>query len=159
MSHHSSQQPSNAEYKVQTLLIYNFTKYVKWSTANSNDFVIVVYGNSPIISFFNQLKNSKQVNGKNIVVKTINPGDKLPTCDLLYIDDQYIHQAESQFNKGSLFNILVVTNTTPIPMKLSCINLKIVDENYKFEINNSNTSINNLEVSSSLLNLAVKVYK
>ena len=159
MSTKGNQQPSNAEYKIQTLLIYNFTKYVKWSAVNSNDFVIVVYGNSPIVSFFNQLKASKQVNGKNIVVKTINPGDKLPTCDLLYIDDQYIHQAENQFNKGSLFNILVVTNTTPIPMKLSCINLKLVDENYKFEINNTNTSINNLEVSSSLLNLAVKVYK
>lgn len=159
MSHHSSQQPTGAEYKIQTLLIYNFTKYVKWSTSNGNDFVIVVYGNSQIVSSLNQLKASKQVNGKNIIVKVVNPGDKLPPCDLLYIDDQFVHQAENQFNKGSLFNILVVTNTTPIPMKLSCINLKIVDDNYKFEINNSNTSINNLEVSSALLNLAVKVYK
>jgi hypothetical protein len=159
MSHHTAQQTSSSEYKIQTLLIYNFTKYVKWSISNSNEFVIVVFGNSPITTFFNQLKAAKQVNGKNIVVKTINPGDKLPPCDLLYIDDEHIHQAENQFNKGSLFNILVITNTSPIPMKLSCINLKLVDDNYKFEINNSNTSINNLEVSSSLLNLALKVYK
>ena len=159
MSYHSSQQPSGAEYKIQTLLIYNFTKYVKWTSSSSNDFTIAVYGNSQIVSYLNQLKISKQVNGKNINVKVVNPGDKLPKCDLLYIDDQFIHQAEDQFNKGTLFNILVVTNTTPIPMKLSCINLKIVDDNYKFEINNSNTSINNLEVSSALLNLAVKVYR
>jgi hypothetical protein len=159
MSHNSHEQPSGAEYKIQTLLIYNFTKYVKWSTSNGSDFTIAVYGNSQITNYLNQLKASKQVNGKAIVVKTMNPGDKLPSCDLLYIDDQYIHQAENQFNKGSLFNILVVTNTTPIPMKLSCINLKLVDDNYKFEINNTNTSINNLEVSSALLNLALKVYK
>lgn len=151
-------QPNGQEYKVQTLLIYNFTKYVKWSTASS-EFVIVVYGNSPIISYFNQLKAAKQVNGKSIVVKTINPGDKLPTCDLLYIDDPYTKQAEAQFTKGSLHDVLVVTNTTPIPIRLSCINLKEIDDSYKFEINNTITSINNLEVSSALLNLAIKVYK
>lgn len=151
-------QPNGQEYKVQTLLIYNFTKYVKWSTS-SNEFVIVVYGNSPILSYFNQLKAVKQVNGKTIVVKTINPGDKLPACDLLYIDDEFIKQAESQFAKGSLHDVLVVTNTTPIPMRLSCINLKEIDDSYKFEINNTLTSINNLEISSALLNLAIKVYK
>ena len=151
-------QPSNTEYKVQTLLIYNFTKYIKWSTSSS-EFVIIVYGNSPIISYFNQLKAAKQVNGKTIIVKTLNPGDKLPPCDLLYIDDEYIKQAESQFSKGSLHDVLVVTNTTPISLRLSCINLKQVDDSYKFEINNTITSINNLEVSSSLLNLAIKVYK
>lgn len=150
---------TDSEYKIQTLLIYNFTKYVKWTTPATNDFVIVVYGNSPIANYFNQLKVAKQVNGKPIIVKTIVPGEKVPPCELLYIDDAYIKQAENQFQKGSLANVLVVTNTTPIPLKLSCINLKNMDDSYKFEINNTLTSINNLEVSSSLLNLAIKVYK
>ena len=154
----SNKQPNGSEYKVQTLLIYNFTKYVKWSTT-SNEFVVVVYGNSPITPYLNQLKLAKQVNGKPIVVKSINPGDKLPTCDLLYIDDAYTKQAESQFSKGSLHDVLVITNTTPIPIRLSCINFKEVDDTYKFEINNTITSINNLDVSSALLNLAIKVYK
>ena len=150
---------SDSEYKIQTLLIYNFTKYVKWNTPATNDFVIVVYGNSPITNYFNQLKSAKQINGKPIVVKTMNPGEKVPPCELLYIDDAYIRQAENQFQKGSLTNILVVTNTTSIPLKISCINLRNIDDSYKFEINNALTSINNLEVSSSLLNLALKVYK
>ncbi len=150
---------TEAEYKIQTLLIYNFTKYVKWNDPATNDFVIVVYGNSSITNYFNQLKTAKQVNGKPIVVKTMNPGDKVPPCELLYIDDSYTRQAENQFLKGTLSNILVVTNTTPIPLKISCINLRNIDDSYKFEINNTLTSINNLEVSSSLLNLALKVYK
>lgn len=150
---------SDSEYKIQTLLIYNFTKYVKWTSPATNDFVIVVYGNSPIVNFFNQLKSAKQVNGTSIVVKTMNPGEKVPPCKLLYVDEAYTKQAESQFQKGALPNVLVVTNTTPIPLKLSCINLRNIDDSYKFEINNTLTSINNLEVSSSLLNLALKVYK
>ena len=150
---------TDSEYKIQTLLIYNFTKYVKWTTPATNDFVIVVYGNSPITNYFNQLKAAKQVNGKPIIVKTISPGEKVPPCELLYVDDQYIKQAESQFQKGALSNVLVITNTTPIPLKLSCINLRNIDDSYKFEINNTLTSINNLEVTSSLMNLAIKVYK
>ena len=150
---------TDSEYKIQTLLIYNFTKYVKWSSPATNDFIIVVYGNSPITNYFNQLKTVKQVNGKPIVIKTMAPGEKVPPCELLYIDDAFIKQAENQFQKGALQNILVVTNTTPIPLKISCINLQNIDDSYKFEINNTLTSINNLEVSSSLLHLALKVYK
>ncbi len=150
---------SDSEYKIQTLLIYNFTKYVKWNSPVNNDFVIVVYGNSPITNYFNQLKTAKQINGKPIIVKTINPGEKVPPCELLYIDDSYVNQAENQFQKGTLSNILVITNTTPIPLKISCINLRNIDDSYKFEINTTLTSIHNLEVSSSLLNLALKVYK
>ena len=150
---------TESEYKIQTLLIYNFTKYVKWTSPATNDFVIVVYGNSPITNYFNQLKSAKQVNGKQIVVKTMNPGEKVPPCELLYVGDAFTKQAESQFQKGTLPNILVVTNTTPIPLKISCINLRNIEDSYKFEINNTMTSINNLEVSSSLLNLALKVYK
>ena len=155
----TKQITSDSEYKIQTLLIYNFTKYVKWSTPTTKDFVIVVYGNSPITNYFNQLKAAKQVNGKPILVKTMNPGDKIPPCELLYVDDAFTKQAESQFQKGALSNVLVITNTTPIPLKLSCINLRNIDDSYKFEINNTLTSINNLEVSSSLMNLAIKVYK
>lgn len=159
MSFTVERQTNASEYKIQTLLIYNFTKYVKWSESTGNDFVIVVYGNSPIVPFLNQLKAAKQVNGKQIVVKTMNPGDKIPPCELLYIDESYTKQAENQFSKGSLSNVLVVTNVQPIPMRLSCINLKEIDDTYKFEINNTITSINNLEISSALMNLAIKVYK
>jgi hypothetical protein len=159
MSFTVEHQTNASEYKIQTLLIYNFTKYVKWPESTGNEFVIVVYGNSQILPFLNQLKAAKQVNGKQIAVKTMNPGEHIPPCELLYIEENYTKQAENQFPKGTLTNVLVVTNNTPIPIRLSCINLKEVDDTYKFEINNTITSINNLEISSALMNLAIKVYK
>lgn len=148
---------NDAEYKIQTLLIYNFTKYVKWKANTENVFVIGIYGNSPIEGFFNQLKTSKIINGKPIVVKVIPISENSPNCDLLYIDENWVKTAKSHMSVP-LKNCLIVTNSPTIPNELTCINLKQVEDSYKFEINNKNVHDNNLEISSSLLNLALKVY-
>src|ERR1051325_6594150 len=76
----------DVDYKAYTLFVYNFMKYIEWPEANSKgDFVLGIYGDSPITKELQALASSRKLKGRNITVKTINKPEDVSDCQLLYI--------------------------------------------------------------------------
>jgi len=76
----------DVDYKAYTLFVYNFMKYVEWPEAQSKgDFVVGVYGDSPIQKELQTLASSKKLKGRNIVIKTMSKPEEAVNCQLLYV--------------------------------------------------------------------------
>src|SRR4051794_29169072 len=83
----SFQEPDVAdEYTIKGMFIYNFTKYIDWSSSGiKNNFVIAVYGRSEIIKSLEQIALSKKVSNKNIEIKRISNLDDASDCQIIFI--------------------------------------------------------------------------
>src|SRR5438094_7899033 len=67
---------TNEEYKLKTAFIFNFTKYVEWDSITNNDFVICVFGESPIIETLDNDAANNKIKNKKVVVKRCNSTDQ-----------------------------------------------------------------------------------
>lgn len=145
-------------YKAYSLFVYNFIKYIEWPPGNSDQFVIGVAGDSPIVEELRKMAVSKKAHGKSIVVKVVNSSTEIAQCDLLYMPD-----AKSKLLKEYLANInnkpvLVVSEREGLAKKGAGINF-VTDElgNLKFEVNKIVLSKHNLKIPTVLLNLGYAV--
>src|ERR1700722_17715245 len=68
-------------YEIVSMYLYNFTKYIVWPNDKANaDFVVAVYGDSPLTSLLNKYISSKHVGERPIVVKVIKSLDDANGC-------------------------------------------------------------------------------
>ncbi len=148
-------QNSSSDYKAQALFIYNFTKYISWSSTSGEEFVITTFFNSPINPYLVELGKVKKVGNKSIRVNIINSFEEVGTTDILYVDSSIPIKIE----EAKLGNMLIVTEDKTIQEAYSCINFQKVNNSYKFEIHLGNLTKRNLSASSMLLNLALRVIK
>src|SRR5437764_6520192 len=94
------------EYALKAAFVYNFTKYIEWSSSNNGDeFIIGVMGYSPILKYLSEIAQSKSVNGKKIVLKQFYKPDEIRFCHVLFIPEQSSYPIStilSKVSKGTL---------------------------------------------------------
>ena len=80
-------QSQTINYKSQSLFIYKFTKFIIWPEIQTKgDFIIGVYGNSPIFEELITMASLKKAgNGQKIVVRKINSIDEMKGLHMIYI--------------------------------------------------------------------------
>ncbi len=115
--------------KLQSIFIYNFTKYIEWPASyTSGNFIIGVLGQSPLTKELNNLSKTKKVLNQPIVI-----------------------------NKFKNISTLIITEKKGMAKQGAGINFVIVNNKQKFELNKANISKYNLKVSPNLINLAILV--
>jgi hypothetical protein len=149
----------DVDYKAYTLFVYNFMKYVEWPEAQSKgDFVVGVYGDSPIQKELQALAAGKKLKGRNIVIKTITKPEDAIGCQLLYISSSksaVIKQLKEQMKDKP---VLLVGEREGLAKKgagLSFVTLE--DDELKFDINKKEIEVHQLKIASSLLALGIIV--
>jgi hypothetical protein len=123
-------------HEVYSMMVFNFVKYVQWPTnEGGNEFVIGVVGNNDIYKTLTTWYGGKAKGSKTYVIKKFNSAAEVTGCQVVFID----HSKSSEFDainekvKGK--GTLVVTDRNGMGYRGSCINLKMVDDNLKFELN------------------------
>lgn len=146
--------------KYESLFIYNFTKYVKWPESyNNGEFVIGVYGDSPILTPLKKMADTKKKtgNGHTIIIKQIDNIGDIGNCNILFVSQKSadeIPEIDSQ-TKGK--PMLLVSDTPGMAQQGSVINFVEENGKIKFELNESKAANRGLFISGSLSALAVKV--
>jgi hypothetical protein len=152
-------QAQAGDYRVQTIYIWNFTKYIQWpANYQEGDFVIGVLGNSPIIPQLRGLANSKKVVGdQRMVVKQYRTPANVDKCHILFIPNaESKHLAEVKENlKNSA--TLIVTEKNGLALQGSIINFILMGGKWRFELNLSEVDKAGLKVSNQLTRVAVVV--
>lgn len=134
-------------------------KYIEWPENQSKgDFVLGVYGDSPILKELSILSSTKKLKGRNIVVKIINKPDEAAMCQLLYIPSSKssaLKQLKETLNGKP---ILLVGEREGLAKKGTALSFcTLEDDALKFDINKKEIEQRQLKISSSLIQLGIVV--
>lgn len=153
----SRQTKQQEEYSIKTLFIYNFTKYIEWpNTDRKSFFEIDVLGESDIIKPLEELARSKKINQKTIVIKVIGDAGSI-TGDMIFLPASESRQLGTVLKNCRGKNILVVTEAPNLAVKGSVINFKVIDNNIRFELNQTAAKNSGLKLSHELIELSIPV--
>jgi hypothetical protein len=143
------------DYKTQTLFIYNFIKYTSWPE-QGKEFVILVYGESPIVGELQKLADvKKNVNGAPITILKINSLDALKDCNILYVSYDRSKDMEqlATTTKGKPY--LIISPKDGMVRKGAVLNFFTKDdERLGFEVSRTKLNERNIKISGELMRLA-----
>jgi len=146
------------DYKSHTVYVYNFTKYIQWPAAyQSGDFVIAVYGTSPITSQLRSATANKTVGAQKIVVKQYKSLANIENPHILFIPNPQSANLAAIAQKLQGKSTLIVTEKNGLAKQGSHINFILRDGKWKIEMNNPLVESSSLKVSSQLSRIAIPV--
>lgn len=145
-------------YKMHSVFIYSFTRYVQWPEAyNQGDFEIIVLGDSPILEELKAMAQAKKVGDRVIKITKIKEASEIRKCNILFVPTAKSAQIADVMEKVNTQSILVVTEEPGLGQKGSDINFIIKDGKLAFELNQSSVNKQGLKVSNELSRLAILI--
>lgn len=148
------------DYRAQSLYIYKFTKYIYWPEEKTKgDFIIGVYGNSPIVKELNLMASLKKAgNDQPIVVKEILQDDDLTQYHIVYIASSKSRQIKIISELIGENSVLIVAEREGMANKGADISFLVSDyEILKFEVNVAILEFHKLSISGELVKLGYKL--
>lgn len=143
-------------HRYHSLFLYNFTKYIQWPASyQQGDFVIGVYGDSPIREHLQNIASNKKAGTQNFVIKTFSSPEQITQCHMLYLPNSESKHLDAIKARLKGQSTLIITERDGMAAKGSNINFILVDGKVKFELNREATANANLKVSSELSRLAI----
>ena len=154
-----SLSPSIAQnYKMHSVFIYSFTRYVQWPDAyNQGDFEIMVLGDSPILEELKTMAQAKKVGDRPIKVTKIKEPSEIRKCNILFVATSRSAEIATVMEKINTQSILVVTEEPGLALKGSDINFIVKDGKLAFELNQASVNKQGLKVSNELTRLAILI--
>jgi len=149
-------------YELVSMYVYNFTKFIEWPPDKTNsDFVVGVYGSSPLTAMLNKYISAKHVGMRTIVIKQVSTPAELNGCSIVFLpasESGKLKQLNDQL-KGK--PILIVGEKYGLSKKGAGISIFLDeddDNKTKFEISKTLINASGLVISTNLLRLASQVY-
>jgi len=145
-------------YKMHTVFIFSFTRYIQWPDAYSGgEFEILVLGDSPIVDELKSMAQVKKVGDRAIKVTKINNVSEIRKCNILFIPAAKSPQIAEVLAKVTTQSILVVSEEQGLGAKGSNVNFVTKDGKLAFELNQGATTKQGLKVSNELSRLAILI--
>lgn len=148
------------DYRAQSLYIYKFTKYIYWpEEKTTGDFIIGVYGNSPIVEELNLMASLKKAgNDQSIVVKEILQDEELLKCHIVYVASSKSRQIKIISELIGMNPVLIVAERDGLASKGADISFMVSDyQLLKFEVNVASLEFHKLTISGELIKLGYKL--
>lgn len=173
----AQEKPKFTDYQIKAGYLYYFTQFTDWPTnafaSADAPIVIGIVGDDPFGNFLDELVKAKGeiVRGHPLVIKRLNPGDDLQSCQILFICRNEKEQLPALLQKLKGGHVLTVgddsgfldqggmVNFVLVQEKKEVDGKTIIKENVKLEINATAAKEAGLQISSQLLRLAVRVVK
>ena len=155
---HASEELKEAE--IQAGIIYHIANFSEWpnSVQEKDAFTIGFIGESKvrdISSTFSKLK----IAGKPVKVKLYYPFDVDVDCDLLFIGKDQSPELSELLMRFKNTQTMTVSGMKHFSLKGGCVGLVKKSSRFKFEINLSAANQEGIQIRSTLLKLANKVYQ
>lgn len=149
---------TQSDYRVQSVFLYNFTRLVAWPAEyQSGDFIVAVYGNSPIYEEVQTMASTKRAGSQSIVARNFSNTSDINKCHILYVPSNQNRRLEEivETLRSKNINALIVTDSRNAIRNGSVINFTIVDNRQRFELSQSNASQMGLTLGSEISRLAI----
>lgn len=150
-----------AEYQVKAAFLYNFAKFVEWPPGHWRDpsapFWLCVIGEDPFGADLDQTVRGKSVNGREVRIARSGRADNLPPCDVLFISASEQGRLPAILAALGGRQVLTVGDVARFAQVGGMINLTLVGNSVRFEVNVDAAERAGLRISSQLLRLATVI--
>ena len=148
---------SSQDDKYKAMFVYNFTKSVEWpANVVKGDFVICVVNQDNMLKQMEAIANGKMVGDCPISVIGVKNINEIPKCHILYLPSNVTNaDISAAVAKVGDAATLIVSDRPGTVKYGSCINLVMVDDKIRFEINDKAIKDRNLQLNKTLLAGAV----
>jgi len=149
---------AQTDVRMQSVFIYNFTRLIAWPAEYQNgDFIIAVYGNSPMIKEIEIMATGKKAGSQDIVAKSFGSIDEIEKCHILYVPSNQTRRIEEIVSalKAKNINALVVSDNRNAISSGAVINFTVIDSRQRFELSQENARLMGLNPGSEISRLAI----
>lgn len=148
----------NTEYKVHTIYIYNFTRYITWPNEyNTGNFVIGVVGETKLVNELKKMASVKSVGGRRIEVQKYNSLNEVDKhCHIMILprsSSDLLSNVIRQNSRGTL----IITQKPGLAKVGSLVNFVSVAGKPKFELNMQAVDRSGLRVATPLRTIAITI--
>jgi len=157
-----AQDAGSRGYVIKAGFIYNFTRFIKWSPQSNpykknHKYNICVVGNNPFGSILSRLEEKHRLKEHPLeITLDVSQGD-YQGCQILFVSTSERYNVEQIVEQAKGFSILTVGDTEGFAERGIDINLLVVENRVKLEINKQCLDTKGFKVSSELLDLATIV--
>lgn len=145
--------------KFKALFMYNFTKYIEWPVEKQKgDFVIGVYGGSPITKELSIIAQKKKVGIQPIKVRQVNTYSEMKGCNILFVPANRSLKIEEIVSNCSGRGTVLITEKEGMAILYSGLNYVKVNGKQSFEVNRGNLEKQGVKVNSVLLSLGIVIH-
>jgi hypothetical protein len=154
----SNATQAQTDVRMQSVFLYNFTRLIAWPAEyQSGDFVIAVFGSSPMNSEIAEMAKNKKAGNQTIVAKTFNSPEEITKCHIIYVPAGQSRRitdiAATLLSKN--INALIVTDNRNAINNGAVINFTIVDNRQRFELSQENAQRMGLNPGGEISRLAI----
>jgi len=158
VSHSVAMADEIIEYQVKAAFIYNFIAFTHWPDSTGQTINLCIYGEDYFGQEIDKLQN-RSVNNHQIKVTRIADFDQLKACQAIFFSKSVSGQLSSILNDLQNEPILTLADSPNATAQGIAINMSLSNEKIVFEINLIKIRASGLDISSKLLQLAVKVHQ
>lgn len=149
---------AQTDVRIQSVFLYNFTRLVAWPAEyQSGDFIVAVYGSSPMLQEVEEMANTKRAGSQSIVAANFSSTDEISKCHILYVPSNQSRRIPEIVDalKAKNINALVVTDTRNGINNGAVINFTVVDNRQRFELSQDNARNMGLSTGGEISRLAI----
>ena len=143
------------DYTMQTLYIFNFTKYVEWPSGNKA-MKIGVVDNASAEEYLAKMAKAKSTGDVEISVINTKDESGLGSCQIIFIPSNNTHLAAQLIERFKTQPILIVTEDADLTKKGASVSFKVVSSKLRFQLNEEGIKSKGLKVAGALSALAEK---
>jgi hypothetical protein len=149
---------SATESQVKAAYLFNFLKFVEWPDAPPGElqtkWVIGVIGTSPVGDELSKLVESKNVLGRELLVKTFKSTENLSGCNILFISDSEKKRLPAILASLRGSSVMTVADMDHFIDLGGMVQFVVENERVRISIDVGATGRARLKISSKLLALA-----
>ncbi len=146
------------EYQVKAAFIFNFIAFTQWPENNDKTTDLCLYGKNNFGREIDDLQ-AKSVNTNTIKIIRLERLEKVDACQVLFISNSAASDLTSILNKVAGKAILTVADTPGAASEGVMINMQLIQNKIKFEVNLKSARDVQLNINSRLLQLATEVFQ
>jgi len=157
---HTPAQANNPlEYKVKAAFIYNFIAFTQWPDGVADHTInLCIYGEDPFGKEIDKLQE-KSVGARSIKVLRMQNAGQLKQCQVIFFSRSADDNLTGILSGLASAPVLTLADNPNVISQGIAINMNLVNDKIVFEINLGIARKNGLDISSKLLQLAIKVHQ
>jgi hypothetical protein len=155
----AAQQAS--EYEIKAVYLYNFLHFITGPSLKSDSLVIGIVGDDPFGKAFREVEDTAvKGTAQKLLIKRFGKyreGEDLSGCDILFISGSEKGNFEKITGAVKSKPVLTVADSPGFLARGGMINLVMISDKVRWEMNRTRIEAAGLKLASQLLQSAVKV--
>ncbi len=148
------------KFRIQSMFVYNFARMAAWPQAyQSGEFVIGVYGNTPMLAELQEMASMRSIGSQKITVVNYANASEIEKCHILYVAPNQSRQIVEITNvlRTKKIPAMVITESRNSLDDGAMVNFVMNNNKPTYEISTNNAKAVGLNLGSEITRLASSV--